>query len=953
MSFFTILETLFIGPLKLIFELIYGAAYDFIGNPGFAIIFLSLLMNILVLPLYRRADYMQEVARDEEARLSRGVAHIKKTFSGDERMMILQTYYRQNNHKPTSALNGSVSLLLEIPFFMAAYQFLSHLSILEGKSFGPIADLGAPDGLIVIGAITINLLPVLMTLINVISSAIYLKGFPLKTKIQLYGMALFFLFFLYTSPSGLVFYWTLNNLFSLLKNIFYKIKNPTLVLKITTFILGVIAIGYSLIFFDTVYTYKKVVLIVIGALLMLPGVISLVKSKIRIVIKERPAVKPNRKTFILGGLFLTVLVGLLIPSAFIAASPQEYVDVVYFHNPLWYIVSTVAMSAGFFLVWMGVFYWLANDRYKVIFERAMIILSGVAIVNYMFFGTDLGNISRVLQYDTGVSFKTKMLLINIAVILAVCVVFFLLCSKLRRAVSLVMLTAIIAVGGMSAVNMFTINSSIGNISAKPQTDFANFNLSKSGENVVVIMLDRAIGEYVPYIMNEKPELAEKFDGFTYYSNVLSFGGKTNFALPPLIGGYEYTPVEMNKRDDESLAEKHNEALKVMPVLFSKNGYNVTVLDPTYAGYKGATDIDLSIYDEYENIDAYLAKGIFGSPDKVKEGYEKQLEQLKKLEQAEITNNHRNFFCLSFMKISPLIIQPVIYDDGVYNQLNIATATSSKIDIGDSDFKYSNQTKYSMHEASGIPSTFMKGYNVLLNMENMTNIVDDESDNFLFMTSDITHDPILLQTPDYVPSQNVDNVKYDSENENRFTLDGKELSMTTDTQMIHYHANMAALLRLAEWFDYLRDEGVYDNTKIILVSDHGHNLYHHMDMFLGDSTDGIMNLEMYFPLLMVKEIGATGFKTSDEFMTNADVPTLATDGLIKNPKNPFTDKPINSSEKTAHDQFVILSWNWDILSNNGNQFEEAIWVGVKDNIHDKDNWTKVPGKFVLTEHQTAK
>ena len=80
-----------------------------------------------------------------------------------------------------------------------------------------IKDLGAPDGLIVIGGIAINLLPILMTLINVISSALYLKGFPLKTKIQLYGMAAFFLVFLYNSPSALVFYWTLNNLFSLIK----------------------------------------------------------------------------------------------------------------------------------------------------------------------------------------------------------------------------------------------------------------------------------------------------------------------------------------------------------------------------------------------------------------------------------------------------------------------------------------------------------------------------------------------------------------------------------------------------------------------------------------------------------------------------------------------------------------------------------------------------------------
>ena len=122
MSLFSILETLLIGPLKLIFEIIFELAHRLIRHPGLAIIALSLVMNILVLPLYKRADAMQEKARDMEAKLRDGVAHIKKTFSGDERMMILQTYYRQNNYSPLSALNGSVSLLLEIPFFMAAYQ---------------------------------------------------------------------------------------------------------------------------------------------------------------------------------------------------------------------------------------------------------------------------------------------------------------------------------------------------------------------------------------------------------------------------------------------------------------------------------------------------------------------------------------------------------------------------------------------------------------------------------------------------------------------------------------------------------------------------------------------------------------------------------------------------------------------------------------------------------------
>ena len=177
-------------------------------------------------------------------------------------------------------------------------------------------------------------------------------------------------------------------------------------------------------------------------------------------------------------------------------------------------------------------------------------------------------------------------------------------------------------------------------------------------------------------------------------------------------------------------------------------------------------------------------------------------------------------------------------------------------------------------------------------------------------------------------------------------------MESESQMIHYHANMAAMLRLAEWFDYLRENGVYDNTKIILVADHGHGL-EQIDELVHNPDDGLMDVELYFPLLMVKEIGTEGFNTSDEFMTNADVPTLAFNGLIENPVNPFTGKEINSDEKTAHEQFVIMSWNWDIQVNNGNTFEKAVWVSVKDSIWEKDNWTYYyDARRVLDEHQVT-
>ena len=109
MSFFSIIDTILFKPLQLLFEVIYTLANRVITNPGAAIIVLSLLMNLLVLPLYKRADALQEEEKNTEQRLRRGVQHIKKVFKGDEKMMILQTYYRQNHYKPTYVLRGTSS----------------------------------------------------------------------------------------------------------------------------------------------------------------------------------------------------------------------------------------------------------------------------------------------------------------------------------------------------------------------------------------------------------------------------------------------------------------------------------------------------------------------------------------------------------------------------------------------------------------------------------------------------------------------------------------------------------------------------------------------------------------------------------------------------------------------------------------------------------------------------
>ncbi len=921
MSILDILYTIFIMPLQLAFETLYMLTNSVINNPGLSIVTLSLMMNFLVLPLYMRADAMQEHERDMENKLRRGVNHIKKTFKGNEKSMMLSTYYKQNGYKPTDVFKGSISLFLEIPFFISAYMFLSNLELIKGVEFWFISDLGAPDGLITIGGLTINLLPFVMTGINLISCILFTKGMPAKTKVQLYGMAIFFLVFLYSSPAGLVFYWTLNNIFALVKTIFYKLKHPKQVLCILFAIAGAALAIYAQTYLPIEHPKACVVLTVAGIGCIVPSIVLVVKtirgSKHKHLHQKPKQSKlvPNTKSFVAGTVFLTVLIGFLIPSAVIASSAEEFVNLVNYSNPLWFVISSTCLAIGTFIVWFGVFYWLCKPRGRAIFEIGVWIFAFIAVIDYMFFGTNLGTLSSSLQYENGMVFSSEDLLINLVCVLAIALAIIVLARfKIpRKLIPRVLAIAAIAVIGMGAFNVVQINAQTQGLAQKADEiaeSNPHFSLSKNGKNVVVIMLDRALGDFVPNIMEEKPELKEVYSGFTYYANVISYGGYTNIGTPPLYGGYEYTPEEMNKRSSELLKDKQNEALKVMPVIFDNNNYHSTVIDPTYANYDWIPDI--SIYDEYPNIDAYTTNGVFDQSDSVA-----QNNQL----------NKRNFFCFGITKSMPLFAQETFYNKGAYN-----SSSDSEKTLGQ---KYSDDGL----KAKGTNEKFLKAYNVLNNMNTMTSIDDGSTNTFMMMSNDTTHEPNLLQLPDYELSENVDNTGYEKvyadENYQEMSQGQKNYIDT------HYHSIMAALKKIGDWINYLKENEVYDNTKIILVSDHGRDIEKNKELIEEDKDGQKVDYELFYPLLMVKDFGSTGFSVDETFMTNADVPTLAFEDLISNPINPSTGKQINNAEKTAHSQHVFGSEKWSIESNNGTTFlPDGRWFSVSDDMRDKNNWQQI-------------
>ena len=93
--------------------------------------------------------------------------------------------------------------------------------------------------------------------------------------------------------------------------------------------------------------------------------------------------------------------------------------------------------------------------------------------------------------------------------------------------------------------------------------------------------------------------------------------------------------------------------------------------------------------------------------------------------------------------------------------------------------------------------------MLVKLPELTTVNESEKGNFIMLMNDITHEVSLLQEPEYVPADYVDNTEYDAEhNQTRFVSDDVELKTTEPFQMKAYHTNVAALMQLGNWFDYL-------------------------------------------------------------------------------------------------------------------------------------------------------
>lgn len=202
-----------IAPIETALRVAFSATYAVIGSYGLSILTLSLLVNLLLLPLYRLAKPWQEAERRAQQQLRPKLEQFKQSFSGEERHAMIQTLYRQAGYHPIYALRSSLGLFLQVPFWIAAYHLLSGYAPLQGASFLVLDDLGQPDRLLW----GLNVLPFIMTGLNLGAAFVHTKNKSPLEQIQPIFLAILFLLLLYPSPAGLLLYWTFNSLLSLLR----------------------------------------------------------------------------------------------------------------------------------------------------------------------------------------------------------------------------------------------------------------------------------------------------------------------------------------------------------------------------------------------------------------------------------------------------------------------------------------------------------------------------------------------------------------------------------------------------------------------------------------------------------------------------------------------------------------------------------------------------------------
>jgi YidC/Oxa1 family membrane protein insertase len=218
---------LVLAPLEWILKWFLTLFYRLIPNYGVAIILVTLLVKLLMFPLTRKGS--ESTLRMQT--LAPKVKEIQDKYKDNPQKMNAEmaAFYKKEGYNP---LSGCLPMLIQIPIFFAMYSLFNNHFDLRGAMFIPgwIPDLSLPESVFHFENFTVPFLGWtdlrLLPFIYVGSQLLYGKVTQTpdqksntQMKLMLYAMPIIFFFVLYDVPSGLLVYWIMSNVLTMVQQV--------------------------------------------------------------------------------------------------------------------------------------------------------------------------------------------------------------------------------------------------------------------------------------------------------------------------------------------------------------------------------------------------------------------------------------------------------------------------------------------------------------------------------------------------------------------------------------------------------------------------------------------------------------------------------------------------------------------------------------------------------------
>jgi len=189
--------------------------YRVVGNYGWAIVLITLIVRIPFIPLINKSQKSMKKLQAVQPHM----AALKEKYKKDPQKLQKETMELYKKHK-VNPVGGCLPMLIQLPVFFALYKILLIAIEIRGAPFILwIQDLSEKDPYYV--------LPIAMGLSMVLQQKMTPSGMdPKQAKIMML-MPIVFTFMFLTFPSGLVLYWVISNLLSIIQQYFVNKKTKS------------------------------------------------------------------------------------------------------------------------------------------------------------------------------------------------------------------------------------------------------------------------------------------------------------------------------------------------------------------------------------------------------------------------------------------------------------------------------------------------------------------------------------------------------------------------------------------------------------------------------------------------------------------------------------------------------------------------------------------------------